>query len=61
MKLDNKIKKPTKETAEKALSEAQLRNAKKKSFIFPNEINGPRDLEPTRFGDWERKGIASDF
>ena len=32
MKLDNKIKKPTKETAEKALSEAQLRNAKKKSF-----------------------------
>ncbi|KAJ2858889.1 hypothetical protein FB639_005866, partial [Coemansia asiatica] len=35
---------------------------------FPNntnpatgEINGPRGPEPTRFGDWERKGRVSDF
>ncbi|MSP43588.1 MAG: DUF1674 domain-containing protein [Alphaproteobacteria bacterium] len=25
------------------------------------EINGPEGLEPTRYGDWERKGIISDF
>lgn len=27
----------------------------------PQEINGPKGPEPTRYGDWERKGIASDF
>ena len=25
------------------------------------EVNGPRGLEPTRFGDWERGGRCSDF
>ncbi len=25
------------------------------------EIGGPSGLEPTRYGDWERKGIVSDF
>lgn len=25
------------------------------------EIGGPRGLEPTRYGDWERKGRVSDF
>jgi len=35
---------------------------------FPNntnpktgEIGGPRGPEPTRFGDWERKGRVTDF
>ena len=27
----------------------------------PKEINGPKGLEPTRYGDWERKGICYDF
>ncbi|HEY1612574.1 MAG TPA: DUF1674 domain-containing protein [Rhizomicrobium sp.] len=27
----------------------------------PEEVGGPKGLEPTRYGDWERKGIASDF
>ncbi len=27
----------------------------------PREIGGPEGPEPTRFGDWERKGIATDF
>lgn len=27
----------------------------------PGEVNGPKGLEPTRYGDWERKGITSDF
>lgn len=25
------------------------------------EIGGPKGLEPTRYGDWECKGIVSDF
>jgi hypothetical protein len=24
-------------------------------------LQGPKGPEPTRYGDWERKGIASDF
>ena len=27
----------------------------------PKEINGRKGPEPTRYGDWESKGIASDF
>ena len=25
------------------------------------EINGPEGPEPTRYGDWEKKGIVTDF
>lgn len=25
------------------------------------EIGGPKGLEPTRYGDWERNGRCSDF
>jgi hypothetical protein len=28
---------------------------------MPKEIGGPSGPEPTRYGDWERNGIASDF
>jgi len=27
----------------------------------PGEQEGPKGPEPTRYGDWERKGIVSDF
>ena len=27
----------------------------------PKEIGGPSGPEPTRFGDWDRKGRVSDF
>lgn len=27
----------------------------------PKEIGGPSGPEPTRYGDWERKGRVSDF
>ena len=30
-------------------------------LALPKEIGGPAGPEPTRFGDWERKGRASDF
>lgn len=28
---------------------------------MPKEIDGPAGPEPTRYGDWERKGRVSDF
>jgi hypothetical protein len=27
----------------------------------PKELGGPGGPEPTRYGDWERKGICVDF
>ena len=27
----------------------------------PVEIGGPKGLEPTRYGDWERRGRCIDF
>ena len=29
--------------------------------VPPKEIGGPQGPEPTRFGDWERKGRCIDF
>ncbi|WP_082409759.1 DUF1674 domain-containing protein [Methylomonas koyamae] len=31
------------------------------SPVKPEEFNGPKGPEPTRFGDWERKGRCVDF
>lgn len=28
---------------------------------LPPEIGGPKGPEPTRYGDWEKNGICSDF
>ena len=48
--------------AEQALKEAEERkNKNKKTSKIPKEIGGPEELEPTRYGDWEKKGITSDF
>ena len=27
----------------------------------PKEVGGQKGLEPTRYGDWEKNGIISDF
>jgi hypothetical protein len=29
--------------------------------VVPKEVNGRDGPEPVRYGDWEVKGIASDF
>ena len=47
--------------AQRALEEAKLRNNKKNIDDLPLELGGRDGPEPTRFGDWEKKGIASDF
>ncbi len=33
----------------------------RKPATAPKEIGGRKGPEPTRYGDWENKGIASDF
>lgn len=47
--------------ARRALAEAEARRKAAAKEDRPVEINGPSGEEPTRYGDWERKGIASDF
>jgi hypothetical protein len=48
--------------AQRALAEAEARRAAAiTTAAAAKEFQGPEGPEPTRFGDWERKGIASDF
>ncbi|MGY4381196.1 hypothetical protein ACVWZ3_008835 [Bradyrhizobium sp. i1.3.6] len=49
--------------AQRALAEAEARRqaAAAHAAAAPKELQGPKGPEPTRYGDWERKGIASDF
>ena len=53
--------------AERALAEAEARRAERacssaeQAKDAPKELNGPSGPEPTRYGDWEINGIASDF
>jgi len=50
-----------KEAAERALQEAKARAEAPKDEALPTELGGRDGPEPTRFGDWEKKGITSDF
>ncbi|MGA8900934.1 DUF1674 domain-containing protein [Bradyrhizobium sp.] len=49
--------------AQRALAEAEARRqlAAANAKSSPKELQGPKGPEPTRYGDWETKGIASDF
>ena len=50
------------EAAQRAKAEAQERRDKEQDKKqLPPELGGPKGPEPTRYGDWERKGIISDF
>jgi hypothetical protein len=53
--------KPLPPAARRALEEAAERRAKAKPRVLPPEEGGPAGPEPTRYGDWEKNGIASDF
>ena len=54
-------KPPLSEAAKRALAEARKRRAEEVAEALPVEIDGRDGPEPTRFGDWEKKGITSDF
>jgi hypothetical protein len=56
-------RKPLPTAAQRALAEAEARRREAAAHPHPlaKELQGPKGPEPTRYGDWETKGIASDF
>ncbi len=44
----------------RALAEAEARRAETKAIPWA-ELNGRGGLDPVRYGDWEVKGLATDF
>ena len=49
------------EAAKRALAEAAERRAAAEALELATEHGGPTGPEPTRYGDWEKKGLAVDF
>lgn len=65
---DNHTLPPTRKlspAAERALAEAAARRAEQQTreaeLAAHKELKGRDGPEPVRYGDWEKKGIASDF
>jgi hypothetical protein len=56
-------KKPLTPAAERALAEAAARRAERDRAKAEQakESGGRGGLDPTRYGDWEKDGLASDF
>ncbi len=55
-------RKPLSEAAKRALAEAEdRRKAAEAQAARETELGGPKGPEPTRYGDWEKKGITYDF
>ena len=56
-------KRPLSPAAERALAEAAARRAEIDARVaaLPPEQGARREREPVRYGDWETKGLASDF
>lgn len=52
---------PLSDAARRALLEAADRRAAEAGAEIDTEHGGPAGPEPTRFGDWEKKGLAVDF
>ena len=47
--------------AKRALAEAEARRLAQAEINAPKELGGRKGLDPARYGDWEKKGIAIDF
>lgn len=58
---DDEIAARIAEAGARAKAEADARREKQAKTQLPPENGGPKGPEPTRYGDWERKGIAVDF
>ncbi|MBE7636239.1 DUF1674 domain-containing protein [Sneathiella sp. P13V-1] len=54
-------KQPEDKAQSKVSEDEKKTNPAHKLEQAEGEIGGPSGLEPTRYGDWERKGIISDF
>ncbi len=55
------VENPLPDAARRALAEAEARRKAKPAAELPVEHGGPKGPEPTRYGDWEKKGLTSDF
>lgn len=55
--------KPLTPTAKRALAEAEARREiyRQQEAALPKELGGRGGNEPGRYGDWEIKGLTSDF
>ncbi len=54
--------KPLSPAAKRALEEAEARRKQAAAAPKPpKEVHGRKGPDPARYGDWEKKGIASDF
>ena len=49
------------DAAKRALAEAAERRKQAPAPELPPELGGRDGPEPVRYGDWEKKGILSDF
>lgn len=49
------------DAAARALQEAAERKKSDTAKALPTELGGRDGPEPTRFGDWEKDGVVSDF
>jgi hypothetical protein len=55
-------KRPLSPAAERALAEAAARRAERDRNADQSKESGGRGgLDPTRYGDWEKDGLISDF
>jgi hypothetical protein len=61
MSKKKKIPATLSKASDRALEEANIRNSSKTDKDLPPELGGRDGPEPTRFGDWEKKGLISDF
>ena len=52
---------PLSDVARRALLEAAERRTTREAAAAATEYGGPTGPEPTRYGDWEKKGLAVDF
>ncbi|MGA7324787.1 MAG: DUF1674 domain-containing protein [Rhodomicrobium sp.] len=60
-KSEAEIERRRREPAKQALAEAEERRRTAKKKAMPKEVGNRKGPEPTRYGDWEKKGIVSDF
>ena len=61
MSVEDDILRRRREGGERARLEAEARRKAEAVKQLPREIGGRPGPEPTRYGDWEIKGLISDF
>jgi hypothetical protein len=61
MATEQDIAERIRKAGERARAEAEARRKEQHPQEAPPEIGGRKGPEPTRYGDWEKNGLISDF